>query len=387
SSPTMGTISPPPSKRRKLGDHPASPSQLSPSILSIFSHNVNGIAPYLQLSIKTFFQPSQGNQAANSEPQASLRDFLRRHGFPCMLFLQEVKINPDDRATIRGLEKAVASSSTTGSELDYVLHVCLPSDKHNARGFGRKMYGVASIIRKDWYQTHVERVRPVSWDAEGRFLVIETKAIGPKPLAIFNIYAVNGTELPYKNVDGAVVGTRHDRKLHVQSRLQAECRALEADGFGVILAGDMNIARTALDGHPNLRVFPHQHCVNRADFEARFFANAAIPEATDAVVSSTAGQPSVQVTGGLAMVDTYRKLHPTTRGYTYYPRGRIFGESCDRVDMIIVSKSLGAYVSEAGILETAAERGPSDHVPLFARFDFSGSGTEGDVTASRNDSD
>ncbi|KAK1075462.1 hypothetical protein LTR12_011582 [Friedmanniomyces endolithicus] len=373
----MGTVSPPPFKRPKLGNHPASTSQFSPSILSIFSHNVNGIAPYLQPSIKTFFQPSQGNQATNAEPKASLRDFLRRHGFPCMLFLQEVKINPEDRATLRALEKAVASGSTTGSEPDYIVHVCLPSYKHNARGFGRKIYGVASIIRKDWFLTHVERVRPVSWDLEGRFLVIETKAIGPRPLAIFNIYAVNGTELPYKNVDGAVVGTRHDRKLHVQSLLQAECRALEADGFGVILAGDMNIARTALDGHPNLRVFPHQHCINRADFEARFFASAAIPEVIDGVESSS---------GGLAMVDTYRKLHPTTKGYTYYPRGKTFGESCDRVDMIMVSKSLESCISEAGILDTAAERGPSDHVPLFARFDFGEIGADGIVEASYDDS-
>ncbi|KAK0828927.1 hypothetical protein LTR73_004560 [Friedmanniomyces endolithicus] len=382
----MSTISPPPIKRRELADDQGSTSHTSLSLLTIFSHNVNGIAPYLQPSIKAFFQPSQGSQAANSEPQASLRDFLRRHDFPCLLFLQEVKINPDDRATLRALEKAVASNTTTGSEPDYVVHVCLPSDKHNARGFGRKVYGVASIIRKEWFLTHIERVRPVSWDLEGRLLVIETKAIGPRPLAIFNIYAVNGTELPYKNANGAVIGTRHDRKLHVQSLLQAECRALETDGFGVILAGDMNIARTALDGHPNLRVFPHQHCINRADFEERFFASAAIPKVIDGSESSTASQPPVQAAGGLAMVDTYRKLHPTTKGYTYYPRGKTFGESCDRVDMIIVSKSLEAYISEAGILETTAERGPSDHVPLFARFDFSEIGVEGDVTAFRNDS-
>ncbi|TKA71059.1 hypothetical protein B0A55_07235 [Friedmanniomyces simplex] len=370
----MGTISPPPSKRQKLSESRAATSHTpaEPNLLSIYSHNVNGIAPYLQQSIKTFFQPSQGSQTADLEPTASLRHFLRRHGYPSVLFLQEVKINPHDRATMRALEKAVASGAATVDEPDYVVHVCLPSDKYNARGFGRKVYGVASIIRRDWFLQHVERVRPVSWDHEGRFLVVETKAIGPRPLAIFNIYAVNGTELPYKDVSGAVTGTRHDRKLHVHALLQAECRALEADGFGVILAGDMNIARSQLDGYPNLRTFPHQHCINRADFEKKFFASSSTSTATDSDESSTADRSSEQDAGGLGMVDTFRHLHPTKKAYTYYPRGKTFGESCDRVDMIMVSKSLEEDITAAGILETPAERGPSDPVPLFACFDFRG---------------
>jgi exonuclease III len=74
-------------------------------------------------------------------------------------------------------------------------------------------------------------------------------------------------------------------------------------------------------------------------------------------------------TSSLGMVDTFRSLHPNTKGYSYYPRGRTFGESCDRVDMILCSQSLATKCTEAGMLATAADRGPSDHVPIFASFD------------------
>ncbi|KAK5715747.1 hypothetical protein LTR17_016657 [Elasticomyces elasticus] len=355
----MGTISPPPLKRRKLSESQTLTSQDSGSRLTLFSHNINGIAPYLQSSITSFFKPSGGSKPENHVPAASLRDFLRRHEWPHCLLLQEVQINPDDGVTIRALEKAVASAGESDGP-GYIVHLCLPSDKYNARGFGRKVYGVASIIRKDWYDKHVEGVRSVSWDVEGRFSVIEVKDIGPRPLAIYNIYAVNGTENKYRDPgNGDVAGTRHDRKLQVHRLLQAECRALEADGIDVVLAGDLNIARTTLDGHPNLRTFPHQHCVNRADFEERFFAEPKVAAKGEEIFS-----------GGLGMIDTFRFLHPTTRAYSYYPRGKVFGESCDRVDMILVSRLLSKFVAEAGILETQAERGPSDHVPLYITLDF-----------------
>ncbi|KAK3110201.1 hypothetical protein LTR53_015757, partial [Teratosphaeriaceae sp. CCFEE 6253] len=210
----MGTISPPPPKRRKLPRSPDSASHHPPTCVSIFSHNVNGLTPYLQPPITTFFKPSEGTPGPGVVPKASLRDFLRRHDFPTMLLLQEIKIGPDDSVMIRALQRAVASAEVEVDGPDYIVHLCLPSDRYNARGFGRKIYGVASIIRRDWYDEFVREVRPVTWDTEGRFLVVETHPIGPRPLAIINIYAVNGTNLPYKDpASGAPIGTRHDRKL------------------------------------------------------------------------------------------------------------------------------------------------------------------------------
>lgn len=361
-------VSPPPFKRSRL-ETPAVESNTSTVFdeneISIYSWNVNGIAPFVQPTITSFFQSgAAASEQSSKTPKASIRDFLRRHNWPTLLFLQEVKINPDDATTIRAVQQAVRRQPIEPLDApDYDAHFCLPSDKHNARGFGRKIYGVCTIVRKDFAEQFVERVRPVSWDLEGRILVVETKARGILPkLAIVNIYAVNGTDHPYKDpVTGDVVGTRHDRKLQVHALLQKECRELEAAGACVIVAGDLNIARAPIDGFPNLRTFPKQHCLNRADFEARFLS----PNKTAANEASEREDAA-----SLEMIDTFRHLHPDQKSYTYYPRTRTFGESCDRVDLILISKKLGARLVRAGMHETIAERGPSDHVPLYAYLDF-----------------
>jgi exonuclease III len=347
------SVSPPPLKRRRLGnnDHTkptALPSTLSDTDrISVYSWNVNGIQPFIQKSITSYFQ-SKKPPSKQSETQitatASLRDFLRRHNWPTILCLQEVKINPNDEATKSAVRQAV--KSTTEDEPDYDAHFCLPSDPHNARGFGRKIYGVCTIIRKSFITKYQPTVRSVDWDLEGRIQIVETEE--PR-LSIWNIYAVNGTDNAYKDSKtGAVVGTRHDRKLAVHKHMLDEAKLLESQGFGVILAGDMNIARSHLDGHPNLRTSPQQHVINRADFNKKFF----------------------DADEGLEAIDTYRHIHGDRRGYTYYPRGRKFGSSCDRVDLIICSRSLEEKIVDAGVCATEKDRGPSDHVPLFATFDL-----------------
>lgn len=135
--------------------------------------------------------------------------------------------------------------------------------------------------------------------------------------------------------------------------LQTECRSLEADGVEVVVAGDMNVARSKLDGHPNLRTFPEQHCINRADFERRFFSG-------EVAAGSSESKDKFQPSESLDMVDSFREVHPRRAGYTYYPRTKQFGSSADRVDMIILSHSLKANLTRADMLETAADRGPSD---------------------------
>jgi exonuclease III len=215
--------------------------------LTVYSWNVNGISPFIssfvQPSVAEYFQQPEGSssQLQFSGPKASLRDFLRRHRWPEVLLLQEVKINPDDVSSIRAVERAVRRQEAESPDAhDYEAYFCLPSDRHNARGFGRKVYGVCTIIREDYSKTVVGKIRPVDWDAEGRFLVLETKeSLGIPKVAIINVYAVNGTDNPYKDPKtGEILGTRHSRKIQVHSLLQAECRRLEADGFGVIVAGD-----------------------------------------------------------------------------------------------------------------------------------------------------
>ena len=155
----------PPRKRRRILDaeipveESTTSSSSSQHAITVYSWNVNGISPFLQPSVASFFKPSAGKEPSENAAKASLRDFLRRHGWPNVLFLQEVKINPEDSATIRAVEKAVRRPSSEPCDAyDYEAHFCLPSDKYNARGFGRKVYGVCSIVRKDFSETFVERL-------------------------------------------------------------------------------------------------------------------------------------------------------------------------------------------------------------------------------------
>lgn len=358
-------ISPPPIKRMRMSGNESAVTNATSSVqrdrLSIYSWYVNGIDSLVQRPITSFFKPAGSvHVSSRSPPPIGLRDVLRRYSWPSMLFLQEVKIAPDDASTKRVVEMAIQPGADEPSDApSYKAFFSLPKDKYNARGFGRKVYGVCSIVQQDFCDAYVEKVREVDWDLEGRFLVCETRPMQSVPkLAIFNLYAVNGTDAPYKDPDtGKPFGTRHGRKLRVHKLLQAECKALLSRGFQIVLAGDFNVARASNDGHPNLRTSPKQHCVNRADFEARFFHRGDGSEKPE--------KGECEDDEGLGLVDSFRHLHGDKAGYTYYPRGKEFGKSCDRVDMILTSASLKHRIAQAGIHETAADRGTSDHVPLY----------------------
>ena len=339
----------PPPLRRKLADRaelssdtqPAPGSSLSNSpakhkMIRIFAWNVNGIQPLITRPISSFFQ-AEGSPTQD-KALAPLKSFLKRHNWPHILCLQEVKISPSDRATTRSIQTAIGGLEEP-PETAYTAHFCLPSDKHNAKGFGGKVYGVATLIRNDYIADSVSKVKEVNWDLEGRVLI--TEAISK--LAVINVYAVNGTENPYQDpITGHITGTRHDRKLAFHEYLLKTCQQYEANGWRVVLAGDMNISRTRLDSHPYLRNNP-RHVKNRKDFNDKFFDDA----------------------GGLRAIDSFRVLHGDAPRYTYHPPGRPWGSGCDRVDLIVISRSLRENLIEADILDSRQERGHSDHVPLY----------------------
>ncbi|KAI0017087.1 Endonuclease/exonuclease/phosphatase [Xylariomycetidae sp. FL0641] len=362
--------------------------------LRVFSWNVNGIAPfvsrYLQPSIRSFLKPStasdrtkrkrtrspgsdsdakgngQGEGAGDSETEDQepcLRRVLRRFAWPHVLFLQEVKIKNGDERTQSAVRTAVNDdgADTTGSRdagPAYVVHFTLPRDPHNARGFGGRLYGVAAVVRRD---LPIERIREVDWDLEGRVQVLELAATAtPKRMKVapVNVYAVNSTANPYRDpATGLPAGTRHGRKRAVHSALRDEALRLQERGFAVVIAGDLNVARDARDGFPNLRTWPHEHVVNRADFEGKFFRGPG--EGHDE------GNGDEQSFDG---IDAFRLLHGAERRYSYHPRGRPWGSSCDRVDLVIVSRRLGRQVRAAGICDNPRDRGPSDHCPVWVEI-------------------
>ena len=212
------------------------------------------------------------------------------------------------------------------------------------------MYGVCTLIRDDLLAgeelADEDVIKEVPWDLEGRVLVLE---IPGRKLAVFNIYAVNGTNNPYRDTQaGQIVGTRHDRKRAFHEELKAACEGYEKRGWAVIVAGDLNIARTPLDGFPGRRM-GQEHVQNRIDFEEKFIRG--------------------KEYGGLGMVDSFRSLHGGEKKYSYRGRNRAWGSSCDRVDLILVSGESNTQgritLKEADILDEEMERGPSDHVPLY----------------------
>jgi len=92
-------------------------------------------------------------------------------------------------------------------EPSYNVHLSLPRDRHNARGFGGKVYGVCTLARYDLPESGcIGEVETVGWDLEGRVLVYK---LPTRNLAVINVYAVNGTENDYHDPDtGEVAGTR-----------------------------------------------------------------------------------------------------------------------------------------------------------------------------------
>ncbi|KAI1617307.1 exodeoxyribonuclease III [Exophiala viscosa] len=337
-STTGRSISPPPLQRKipRLTEHVSSTREPSVDQLRIFSWNVNGVGPLLQKQL-----------SFSADSLSPLRTFLKRHHWPQFLCLQEVKISSKDTATQRRLQ-AAANQSAAGDEPSYTIEFSLPRDKYNATGFGGKVHGVATLIRDD-FGSRLRATRRPDWDLEGRVLVHELDM----GLVVINGYWVNGTSNPYRDPEtGQVVGTRHDHKLRFHQWMLDEALRLERSGLHVILIGDMNIARARIDGHPNLRTSPVQHVKNRADFNAKFFT----------------------YENGLSAVDVFRHKHGNRQKYTYHPRGRNWGESCDRVDLIVVSRSLVDpldAVAETDILDNALDRGHSDHVPLWVALDMS----------------
>ena len=335
---TSRTVSPPAQRPKVQVSNPADHVRVETSpgsdtrLIKVVSWNVNGVGPFFQRKL----------DAVNGYP---LRSKLLKLGWPQLCGLQEVKISPNDTATQRRLQNAANDGSRPG-EPTYKIVFSLPRDPHNAKGFGGKVHGVASLIRQD-FATSIAATRRPDWDLEGRILIHETAL----NFVIINAYWINGTDAPWKNANGKPEGTRHDLKLRYHDMILKEVIDYQNRDQRVLLVGDMNVALDKRDGYPNLRKSPVQHVKNRYDFNKKFFLD----------------------DEGMQGVDVFRHFHGNTRKYTYHSSGKAWGVSCDRVDHIIASRSLldvSAIVS-SDICDTKEDAAHSDHVPLWVTIDSS----------------
>lgn len=396
-------ISPPPVRRKIL--HDASPSSNPPvptpeksleherkdakNRFEILSWNINGIShllPERQKSIKSYFSKSKKREETDDdedgdedermgelgEEKPKLRGFLRRHGWPCVVCLQEVKIKRGDEKTMREVERAVNGERDgkrdREKEPGYKAHFELPRDKFNARGWGGRVYGVCTLVREDLV-CEMRECRGVEWDLEGRVVVAEFvfgkeetgggKEMEEEKLVVINGYWPNGTMNPWRDSQSGVVrGTRHDVKRRFHELMLGEVLKHQREGWQVVLIGDMNIARDARDGFPEIRLGV-EHVRNRRDFNEKF----------------------IEGVEGMGGVDSWRWVHGDRRGYSYHGESEEgWGSSCDRVDLGVVSRGLVGEWRETGIglvgaeiWESVEERGGSDHVPISVVLDLGNS--------------
>jgi len=252
----------------------------------------------------------------------SLLQIVDAWGAPEMVCLQETRIRPRDVELVRAMERALPG---------YACHYALCDDPRNVTYRGGRAYGVVTYVKRRFARS---RGRTLPWDREGRVVVVELAA---KKLAVVNLYAVNGTSKPYYDHElGRVHGDRHAFKRRVNRLVAAEAQALAARGFRLVLVGDWNISRAAIDTHPRLRTEePHAR---------------ARRELNDEIIPA------------LDVVDAFRALHPTTKKYTWF-NNHARRLDAARVDYALVSRALD--VEAADIDETRAHRFASDHAPLW----------------------
>jgi len=234
----------------------------------------------------------------------------RALGEPDMLCLQEVRIRAQDRDVVVALERALPG---------YRCFHSLPRDPRNVTFRGGRAYGVVTYVKGRASGTVPE------WDREGRVVVVTRGQT-----AIVNVYAVNGTSKPYFDEAGRPRGDRHAFKREIQRRIFELGRSL---GPRVVMVGDWNVSRTALDTHPRLRTEePHA--------QARAELNALLAES--------------------GFVDIWRARNPDAKGYTWF-NARARWLDAARVDYILVSAALVARVRDAAILD---KQPWSDHRPI-----------------------
>lgn len=274
--------------------------------MRIVSWNVENLAPWL----------------ADEAP--GLPALHARLGSPDVLCLQEVRIRPQDDASVARMQSALPG---------FTCHASLNHDPHNGRFRGGRAYGVATWLRAGFDAMPLH----FPWDTEGRVIVSGLPSLG---MAIANVYAVNGTARPHWDAErGGPHGNRHQFKQRFIERLGDEASALQTDGLDLVLIGDWNISRTRQDTTPRLRT-EEPHATARRRFNEEFVT-------------------------GLGLIDAFRHLHPDARSYTWFnPRGRHRLDAA-RVDFALLGPRLLPRLAGAGIEADPVERPGSDHAPLW----------------------
>jgi exodeoxyribonuclease III len=288
--------------------------------LRIVSWNIEDLGRHLALPPASPRPPKPARK-----PMPPLAETVTRLGDPDILCLQEVRLRPQDDLALRALGERLPGYRAAWSLCD---------DPRNVTFRGGRMYGVVTLVKRDLASEALPRP---GFDREGRLLMVELPALG---LCVGNVYAVNGTSKPYFDHElGRVSGTRHELKRRFIESLAAHARSVKVRGLELVLVGDWNVSRTALDTFPRLRT-EEPHATARRTFDE-------------------------ELIGGLELVDVFRHVNPEARRYTWFNRQAPPGKlDAARVDFALLSAPLLDRVVEADILDGPKHLAGSDHAPL-----------------------
>lgn len=184
--------------------------------------------------------------------------------------------------------------------------------------------GVGLHVRRDVAPERPAFVHP-PFDIETRIAVVEVQGI-----TVASVYVPNG-------------GKDYPAKLQFLEAMDAWVGGLAAGGRPIVVAGDLNVARTDMDVHPKERKLG---AIGQRPDERALFERAI----------------------GNGLVDLGRAMDPDNDGlFTYWApwrnlRQRNIGW---RIDYVLASAPLAARATRCSVL---ADFGTSDHAPVVAEF-------------------
>jgi exodeoxyribonuclease-3 len=184
--------------------------------------------------------------------------------------------------------------------------------------------GVGLHVRRDVAPERPAFIHP-PFDMETRIAVAEVQGI-----TVASVYVPNG-------------GKDYPAKLQFLEAMDAWVAGLAAGGRPIVVAGDLNVARTDMDVHPKERKLG---AIGQRPDERALFERAI----------------------GNGLVDLGRAMDPDNDGlFTYWApwrnlRQRNIGW---RIDYVLASAPLAARATRCAVL---ADFGTSDHAPVVAEF-------------------
>lgn len=201
---------------------------------------------------------------------------------------------------------------------------------YNAAWVGQKTWnGVAILARKRSLIVTQTKLPGDADDQQARYI---EAAIGG--ILVGCVYAPNGNPQP---------GPKFDDKISWMKRLNRHAGKLLASGAPVVIAGDFNVAPTALDIYPT----------------KSWNEDALIQPESRRAYAKLLGQ---------GWTDAVRALHPDQRVYTFwtYWRNRFERDDGLRLDHLLVSPELAPRLLAAGVDRAVrAREGASDHAPAW----------------------